>query len=48
MAYVREKQIDAGHRIAQLLLFPYIKGKATPVERARALGVLENTCSGKQ
>ena len=38
---LEEIQIDAGHRIAQLLLFPYIKGKATPVERTTALGNTE-------
>jgi hypothetical protein len=27
-------QFDAGNRIAQLFLYPYIKGKATPVEIA--------------
>ena len=37
IAYVKkEMQIDAGDRIAQLLLFPYIKIKATPVERTGA------------
>lgn len=42
-AYVRkEMQTDAGDRMAQLLLFPYIQGKATPVGRIRVLGVLEN------
>lgn len=33
-----EMQIDAGDRIVQLLLFPYIKGKATPVEGTGAFG----------
>jgi hypothetical protein len=38
MAYVRkEMQIDAEGRIVQLL-FPYIRGKATPVGRTGAFG----------
>lgn len=37
--YVKEERlIDAGDGIAQLFLFPYIKSKADPVERSRALG----------
>ena len=35
----KEIQINSGDRIAQLLLFPYIKGKATPGERT--VGLLE-------
>ena len=39
MAYVkRELQFNTGDRIAQLLLFPYIKGKAAPVERTGGFG----------
>ena len=39
MAYVnREMQFNTGDRIAQLLLFPYIKGKAAPVERTGGFG----------
>ena len=39
MAYVREEmQIDALDKIAQLLLFPYIKSKATPVKRKGPFG----------
>lgn len=34
----KEMQINLGNKIAQLLSFPYIKGKATPVERTAALG----------
>lgn len=34
----REKQFNTGDRIAQLLLFPYIKGKAAPVERTGGVG----------
>lgn len=30
----REMQFNAGDGVAQLLLFPYIKAKATPVDRA--------------
>ena len=33
----KEIQINSGDRIAQLLLFPYIKGKAAPIERTRTL-----------
>lgn len=41
MAYVtRDLQFNSGDRIAQLLLFPYIEGKAIPVERA---GMFEST-----
>jgi hypothetical protein len=51
MACVRKEiQIDVGVRIAQLLLFPYIKGKTAPVERTEAFerrNTLENMCSGK-
>lgn len=32
----KEMKINAGDRIAQLLLFPYVKCKATPVERTGA------------
>ena len=43
MAYViKEMQIDAGGRIAQPLLFPYIKGKATSVERTGTFGSTGN------
>ena len=39
MTYVKKKiQIDAGARIVQLLLFPYMKGKAIFIERAGAFG----------
>ena len=39
MAYVKKDlQINAGDRMAKLLLFPYIKGKAALVERTRAFG----------
>ena len=39
MAYVkRELQFNTGDRIAQLLLFPYTKGKAAPVERTGGFG----------
>ena len=39
MAYVKkEMQIDTGDSIAQLLLIPYITGKAAPVERTGAFG----------
>jgi dUTPase len=31
-------QIDVGDRIAQLVLFPYIKGKVAPGERTGDLG----------
>lgn len=34
-------QINAGNRITQLLLFPYIKGKIAPVGRTRAFGSTE-------
>lgn len=34
----KEVQINARDKTAQLLLFPYIKGKATPVERTGAFG----------
>ena len=41
MAYVnREMQFNTGDRIAQLLLFPYIKGKAAPVERTGGFGYI--------
>ena len=33
-----EMQIDAGDRIVQLLLFPYIKSKVAPIERTGDLG----------
>jgi hypothetical protein len=47
MAYVkRELQFNTDDRIAQLLLFPYTKGKAAPVERTGGF-TLENVCSGK-
>ena len=49
MVYVKnELQFNAGDRIVQLLLFPYIKGKAVPVERTKGFKVLENVCPGKQ
>lgn len=48
MAYVKKMKINAGDRIAQRLLFPYIKGKAALVERTRALGSTRNLCSGRQ
>lgn len=39
MIYMKkEVQINARDKTAQLLLFPYIKGKATPVERTGAFG----------
>ena len=31
-------QFDAGNRIAQLFLYPYIKGKAAQVERTGGFG----------
>jgi hypothetical protein len=37
----REMQINKRDRLAQLLLFLYIKGKAVPVERTGILGVLK-------
>ena len=49
MAYVKtEMHFNAGDRIVQLLLFPYIKGKAVPVERTKGFKVLENVCPCKQ
>ena len=49
MAYVkRELQFNTGDNIAQLLLFPYIKGKAVPVERTKGFKVLENVRPCKQ
>ena len=43
----RELQFNAGDMFSQLLLFPYIKGKTTHVERIGVLEVLENVCSDK-
>ena len=34
-------QFNTGDRLAQLLLFPYITGKATPVERTGGSGCTE-------
>jgi hypothetical protein len=34
----KEMQIDTGDSIAQLLLIPYITGKAAPVERTGVWG----------
>ena len=37
VAYVKvELQLNTGDRVAQLLLFPYINGKATAAERGEA------------
>lgn len=43
-------QIDAGYRTAQLLLFPYIKGKPSLLQKKgqEIMRVLENVCSDKQ
>ena len=34
----KEMQIEAGDKIVQLSLFPYIKGNAAPIERTGAFG----------
>lgn len=39
MAYEkREMQFNSGDKVAQLLLFSYIKGKAAPVEKNGGFG----------
>jgi hypothetical protein len=41
-SYVKiEMQFNAGDRIDQLLLFPYIKGKATPAESTEGFRSIE-------
>lgn len=48
MAYVkRTMQIEGGDRIAQLLLLPYLKGKAGPICRTGGLGSTEEKVFGK-
>lgn len=43
MTYVeKEIHVDTGDRIAQLFLFPCIKGKSTPVETTGALRITRN------
>ena len=42
MAYVKKDlQINAGDRMAKLLLFPYIKGKADSIESMGAFGSIK-------
>jgi hypothetical protein len=42
MAYVkRGMQINSGNRVGQWLVFPYMKEKATSVERTEDLGSTE-------